>query len=57
MLVVIDYAVGKVDQELGEAALGGRVVAEHRGERRIAEWLRETLAESFAGASIVAEAR
>ncbi len=55
MLVVVDYAVREVDQELGEASLSGRIVAKHRGEGGVAKWLWETLAESLAGASIVAQ--
>ena len=56
VLVVVDNTVGKVDQQLSEAALGCCVVAEDGRESGVAEWLWETLTESFAGACVVAEA-
>ena len=56
VLVVVDNTVGKVDEQLGKAALGCCVVAEDGREGGVAEWLWETLAESFAGACVVAEA-
>lgn len=49
--------VAQGEEELGEAALGCGVVAEHRGEGRITERLGEALAESFTSASVVGEAR
>ena len=44
VLVVIDNAIGEVDQQLGKAALGCGVVAKNRREGGIAEWFWETLA-------------
>lgn len=55
LVVVVDNAVGEVDQQLGEAALRGRIVAENRGEGGIAKRLGEALPEGLAGASIVTE--
>lgn len=53
LVVVVDNAVGEVDQELGEAALRSGIVAEDRGESGITKRLWEALAEGLAGASIV----
>ena len=58
-LLVASYLrdiIGKVDQELGEAALGCSVIAEDRGERGIAKGLGEALTESFTSAGVVAQA-
>lgn len=57
MGVVVDNAVGEVDQELGEAALRGSIVAEDGGESSVTKWLWETLAKGLASASVVAEAK
>lgn len=51
----LDDVVGEVDEELGEAPLGRGIVAQDRGEGGVAEWVREALAQSLAGASIVTE--
>lgn len=56
MGVVVDNAVGEVDQELGEAALRGSIVAQDRGECSVTKRLWETLAKSLACARVVAEA-
>ena len=55
--VVIDNAVGEVDQQLREATLCCGVVTKNGRECGVAKWLWEALAESFAGAGVVAEAR
>ncbi len=48
--------VRKINQELGEASLGGCVVAEDRGEGSIPKRLRETLAQGLASTSVVTQA-
>lgn len=55
MGVVVDDAVGQINEELRKTALRGRVVAEDRGECGVAEWLRKALSKSLTGASIVTE--
>ena len=57
LLVVcgIDHIVREVDQELGEAALSSRIISKDRGECGVPEGLRETLTQSFAGTSIIAQ--
>lgn len=54
--VVVDNAVGQVDQQLGEAALRSSIVAEDGGESGVTKRLWETLAKSLACSSVVAEA-
>ena len=51
----LDDVVGEVDEELGETPLGRGIVAQDRGEGGVAERIREALAQSLAGASIVTE--
>lgn len=45
----------QVDQELGEAALGSRVVSQNRRECVVSERLGEALAQCFAGPRIIAQ--
>ncbi len=52
----VDDVVRQVDEKLGEAALGGSVVTEHRREGRVAEGFGETLPEGLAGAGVITEA-
>lgn len=47
--------VGQVDEQLGEAALGGGVVAQHRREGVVAQRLGQALPEGFAGAGVIAQ--
>lgn len=47
--------VREVDQQLGEAALSCRVVAQNGGEGGVAEGFGEALAEGFAGAGVVTQ--
>jgi hypothetical protein len=58
LLVVccVHDVVGKVDEQLSKAALGGRIVAQNRREGGIAERLGQALAERLASASVVAQA-
>lgn len=56
VLVVIDNTIGKVDQQLGQAALSRCIVTEDGREGGVAKRLWEALAKSFAGAGVVAEA-
>lgn len=58
LLVVcsVDDVVGEVDQQLGEAALSGRIVAKYRRESGIPKGLRKALTQSLASASIIAQA-
>ena len=53
----IGYIVRQVDQELGQAAFGGCVVAENGREGGIAEGLRQTLSQSLAGPAVVTQSR
>lgn len=52
---VLDYVVGEVDEQLGEATLGGSIVAKGCGEGGIAEGLGKALTESLTGTGIVAQ--
>lgn len=47
--------VRQVDQELGQAALCGGVVAEDRGECSVSKWLGQALSECLAGSAVVAQ--
>jgi hypothetical protein len=53
--VCVRRRLGQVDEQLDEAALSRGVVAEHVGKGGVTEWLREALAQSLAGASVVAQ--
>ena len=55
VLTRLDHVVGQVDEKLGEAALGGSVVAENGRKGCIAERLREALTKSFTGARVVTQ--
>jgi hypothetical protein len=55
LVIGVHDVIGEIDEQLCKAALRGGVVAEDRGEGRVAEGLREALAEGFAGAGVVAE--
>lgn len=48
--------VGEREQQLGEAALGRGVVAQHGREGRVAEGFRKALAQGFTRAGVVGEA-
>lgn len=51
----LNHIVGEVDEQLGEAPFSRSVVAEHVRESGISEGLREALAESLTGSSVVAQ--
>lgn len=51
----IRHVVREVDQELGQTALGGCVVAEDGGERGISKGLGQTLSKGLAGSAVVTQ--
>lgn len=51
----LEGVLRQIDEQLGEAALGGGVVAEDGREGLVAEGLGETLSERFASARVIAE--
>ncbi len=51
----LEGVLRQVDEQLGEAALGGGVVAQDGREGLVAEGLGKALSEGFAGAGVVAK--
>ena len=51
----IDYIIREVDAKLGQAALGGGIVSEDRGEGGVTERLGEALPKGLTSTGVVAE--
>jgi hypothetical protein len=51
----VRHVVREVDQELGQAALGGCVVSKDGGERGVSKGFGETLSQGLAGSAVVTE--
>lgn len=52
----VGNVVREVDQELGQAALGGSVVAEDGGEGSVSKGLRQALPECLPSSTVIAQA-
>lgn len=54
-LIVLSVAdgVAQVDQELGQASLGGGIVPQHIGKCGIPKWFREALPQRLAGTVVI----
>jgi hypothetical protein len=51
-----NHVIREVDEELGKAAFGSRVISKDRGECGISEGFGEALSQGFPGSSIIAKA-
>lgn len=53
----VNDSIREVDEELGEAALGGRIVSQHGRKGGIAERLRKALAKGFPCSSVITQSQ
>lgn len=53
----VDHVIRKIDQKLGQAAFRGSIITKDRGKGSVSQRLRQALAESLSGTSVVTQPR